>query len=34
VVRQARIIWYPRVGDEGRPYAFAIDVSGYYLTPI
>lgn len=26
--------WIPRVGDEGRPYAIAIDVSGFYLTPI
>ncbi len=26
--------WYPRFGFEGRPYAIAIDVSGYYLTPI
>src|SRR5271165_2078372 len=25
--------WYPR-GDEGRPYAIAINVSGFYLTPI
>jgi hypothetical protein len=25
--------WVPR-GDEGRPYAIAIDVSGLYLTPI
>jgi hypothetical protein len=25
--------WVPR-GDEGRPYAIAIDVSGFYLTPI
>jgi hypothetical protein len=25
--------WFPR-GDEGRPYAIAIDVSGLYLTPI
>jgi len=25
--------WYPQVGDEGRPHAIAIDVSGYYLTP-
>jgi hypothetical protein len=26
--------WFPRVGTEGRPYAIAIDVSGYFLTPI
>jgi hypothetical protein len=26
--------WYPRIGTEGRPYAIAIDVSGFYLTPI
>jgi hypothetical protein len=26
--------WYPRVGTEGRPYAIAVDVSGYHLTPI
>jgi hypothetical protein len=25
--------WVPR-GEEGRPYAIAIDISGFYLTPI
>jgi hypothetical protein len=29
-----RLNWYPRAGTEGRPYAIAIDVSGYHLTPI
>ncbi len=29
-----RVRWYPGIGDEGRPYAIATDVSGLYLTPI
>jgi len=29
-----RMRWFPKAGTEGRPYAIAVNVSGYYLTQI